>query len=543
MQIHCPICSTAIDVPETHIGQKGRCMKCQTKFLIPPTPEAPFEILERGAVPAQAAASAEPPKAKAATKMPVAPAKTPAKKATPALKAAPPAVAARQVSMRHRPKKGGAIGFWIVAAAVGIVMVALFPKLAGNRGETAKGSSTTPAPKGAPKSPGATTAPDPTPQQPAVPQAPPPDAGDDPDDGDLATLDLTPPEPEAGAGADSPPTPPPLEEEKKARALAYLKSDEPNKRQGAYTALRKLGDPYKEVYEQLLGQAKEHHLKQLGDKAFNLSVDNQSLTAFEQAHDQWRGAAETARKLVQTNWKGKVANDNELKQKHAEMDGAFTEAETQRNKLAEAVKKAGGGGIEALEKDTAPLTEIGIEFAWCRGENEPKEPTLRDQINEAGGADTFLKLFDMLSGTIDAEKEISAVEEHNRRSHWATSTYKSFAKLLNGRRAALGLQPLRLEEKLSNACEAHSGDMHFKGYFSHTGADGSSFGQRAKRAGFTGSPRGECIFTGSSSPDAAHRAWWYSDGHRTIMYSTAPNTLGLGSAAGHWTLNTAKMNW
>ncbi|MFP6874304.1 MAG: hypothetical protein VCA55_12455, partial [Verrucomicrobiales bacterium] len=48
MKIHCPICSTGIEVEEAHAGNKGRCMNCGSKFIIPVAPDEPVEILERG---------------------------------------------------------------------------------------------------------------------------------------------------------------------------------------------------------------------------------------------------------------------------------------------------------------------------------------------------------------------------------------------------------------------------------------------------------------------------------------------------------------
>ena len=51
MQIHCPICSTSIDVSEDHAGHKGRCLNCSTKFIIPEDPNGNIEILERGESP------------------------------------------------------------------------------------------------------------------------------------------------------------------------------------------------------------------------------------------------------------------------------------------------------------------------------------------------------------------------------------------------------------------------------------------------------------------------------------------------------------
>ena len=52
MRITCPVCSTSIEVSDSHVGKKGRCTSCSSKFIIPGQPEADFEILERGGIPA-----------------------------------------------------------------------------------------------------------------------------------------------------------------------------------------------------------------------------------------------------------------------------------------------------------------------------------------------------------------------------------------------------------------------------------------------------------------------------------------------------------
>ena len=51
MQINCPICSTTIDITEAHVGQKGRCVTCNSKFIIPEQLNGEFQILERGVAP------------------------------------------------------------------------------------------------------------------------------------------------------------------------------------------------------------------------------------------------------------------------------------------------------------------------------------------------------------------------------------------------------------------------------------------------------------------------------------------------------------
>lgn len=142
-------------------------------------------------------------------------------------------------------------------------------------------------------------------------------------------------------------------------------------------------------------------------------------------------------------------------------------------------------------------------------------------------------------------KALDDTHAHNEKQSWASPAHKAFARILNERRAILGLQPLRLEEKLSDACAGHSKEMIALGYFEHESPveKNKTFGLRATNAGFQGEAGGECIYTGSANPAEAEKAWWYSDGHRLINYSRGPNTLGLGIVGTMWTLNVGTYPW
>ena len=61
--------------------------------------------------------------------------------------------------------------------------------------------------------------------------------------------------------------------------------------------------------------------------------------------------------------------------------------------------------------------------------------------------------------------------------------------------------------------------------------------ERAAHAGFEGSGGGECIYAGGSAPRDAHTGWWYSDGHRLILYSEA-TAQGIAKFGSHWTFMT-----
>ena len=51
MKIDCPVCSTAVRVTEVNIGKKGRCERCNSKFIVPEHAGEEAEILESGKLP------------------------------------------------------------------------------------------------------------------------------------------------------------------------------------------------------------------------------------------------------------------------------------------------------------------------------------------------------------------------------------------------------------------------------------------------------------------------------------------------------------
>lgn len=103
--------------------------------------------------------------------------------------------------------------------------------------------------------------------------------------------------------------------------------------------------------------------------------------------------------------------------------------------------------------------------------------------------------------------------------------------------------PVMYHHAVSKAARYHSADMQQKGYFSHTGQDGSSPGDRIKRyfTGFGGA--GENIAKGQRTPVTVTTAWLNSDGHRENIFRCSWTHLGMGWVASgpHWTQNFITM--
>jgi uncharacterized protein YkwD len=115
-------------------------------------------------------------------------------------------------------------------------------------------------------------------------------------------------------------------------------------------------------------------------------------------------------------------------------------------------------------------------------------------------------------------------------------------ELANDERVAAGCEEqLRTDERLRTAARGHSQDMADHDYFSHTGLDGSSPSDRARRAGYPGGV-GENIAAGYRTPEDVMRGWMDSDGHRANLLECEYVAIGVGLAydAGgrpYWTQN------
>jgi uncharacterized protein YkwD len=67
-------------------------------------------------------------------------------------------------------------------------------------------------------------------------------------------------------------------------------------------------------------------------------------------------------------------------------------------------------------------------------------------------------------------------------------------------------------------------------YFSHTGLDGSSFSDRARRQGYNISYGGENIAAGYSTPEKVVQGWMNSSGHRDNILGEHYTDIGVGYA-------------
>ncbi|HEX3874803.1 MAG TPA: CAP domain-containing protein [Solirubrobacteraceae bacterium] len=111
--------------------------------------------------------------------------------------------------------------------------------------------------------------------------------------------------------------------------------------------------------------------------------------------------------------------------------------------------------------------------------------------------------------------------------------------LINAKRSAHGLRPLRENAPLQAAAEAHTAQMVARDYFDHVGPAGESPLRRALRAGYATASEirwfGENIAAASGSlatPAATVASWMASPPHRAQILNPAFRDTGIGVVAG-----------
>lgn len=94
------------------------------------------------------------------------------------------------------------------------------------------------------------------------------------------------------------------------------------------------------------------------------------------------------------------------------------------------------------------------------------------------------------------------------------------------------VRALAWNDALTLASLVHSDDMVALNFFSHTGTNGSSAGQRATAAGYVWSTWGENIAAGQPTVDSVMAAWQASPGHCANLMNAGFRDIGVACVSG-----------
>jgi uncharacterized protein YkwD len=108
---------------------------------------------------------------------------------------------------------------------------------------------------------------------------------------------------------------------------------------------------------------------------------------------------------------------------------------------------------------------------------------------------------------------------------------RSLLCMANAVRSRSGLNLLAADSRLDGAARSHSADMVARGYFSHTGLDGSSPSDRAQAAGYPGGAGENIAANSRGTAISVFSLWRGSPGHNANLLGSYTAT-GLGVAPG-----------
>ena len=111
-----------------------------------------------------------------------------------------------------------------------------------------------------------------------------------------------------------------------------------------------------------------------------------------------------------------------------------------------------------------------------------------------------------------------------------TENDANFASMLNGMRLAVDLGPVRHDERLDRAAQAHAQDMVDQNYFSHTSLDGRTVPERIAAQGYDARGWGENIAGRQQSDREALDAWINSPTHNALLNADSLDDFALGVA-------------
>lgn len=100
----------------------------------------------------------------------------------------------------------------------------------------------------------------------------------------------------------------------------------------------------------------------------------------------------------------------------------------------------------------------------------------------------------------------------------------------NAQRRKAGVGPLTPHPALQRAAQEYAELMAQRGHFSHTGPDGSTPAERARRAGYDSGFSGENIAMGQRNAAEVVEGWMRSDGHRENLLRREFKDIGVGVA-------------
>lgn len=178
----------------------------------------------------------------------------------------------------------------------------------------------------------------------------------------------------------------------------------------------------------------------------------------------------------------------------------------------------GNADVELIQdRDRDGRAELGETVASSRSD---RLDSIRIQGLSAGTY--FLRVLPKSDETMRYRLQVAATSTNT-----VSPTY-DIVQRTNAFRAARGLPALAVNTQLTQAAQAYARSLAIEDNWSHTGKDGSSFGERIQAAGYDFSQAAENLAAGHTTAASAMTGWIKSSGHRANLLAYQVQEIGVG---------------
>lgn len=118
----------------------------------------------------------------------------------------------------------------------------------------------------------------------------------------------------------------------------------------------------------------------------------------------------------------------------------------------------------------------------------------------------------------------------------ATQAGASATASVNAIRGQAGAPAITRNRVLDAVAKGHANDMAANNFFSHTGSNGSSAGQRAKKAGYKWCMISENVAKGYRDQAGAIESWRTSPGHYLNLVNRKSREFGMARTGNYWVM-------
>ena len=148
----------------------------------------------------------------------------------------------------------------------------------------------------------------------------------------------------------------------------------------------------------------------------------------------------------------------------------------------------------------------------------------------------FLSMIAVAALLLGCQSTTSGSNAQAPATRTATAPAGSELAQINALRRNAGVGDLSRSAALQRAAEAHLADMVRNGFFSHSGSNGSSVGQRVRQQGYDYRRVAENIAMGDRTVSAVLDRWMGSSGHRRNLLDRRLTQYGLAQSGDTWVM-------